>query len=93
MGPIRKRPLSEDDLLLLLAKFDTGEYEDKLFLVILLTGFHGLMRLGEVTQPDAKVKRSFSKLTMRHSLNITPHTFRSTSPTTKETDSSKGISS
>jgi hypothetical protein len=30
------------------------------------------MRLGELTQPDAKSKRSFSKLTMRHSLNIAP---------------------
>jgi hypothetical protein len=48
---------------------------NKLFLAILLIGFHGLMRLSELTQPDAKARRSFSKLTMRHTLKIMPATF------------------
>jgi hypothetical protein len=74
-GPNRKCPLSEDDLHLLLRKYDTSEYNDKLFLVILLTGFHRLMCLSELTQPNAKARRLFSKLTMQHTLKIMPATF------------------
>jgi hypothetical protein len=33
------------------------------------------MRLGELTQPDARSKRSFSELTMRHSLSIMPDNY------------------
>jgi hypothetical protein len=74
-GMKKLRGSAGPNLLLLLARFNTGEYEDKLFLAILLAGFHSLMRLGELTQPDAKVKRSFTKLTMCHSPNITADKF------------------
>jgi hypothetical protein len=70
-SPNRKRPLSEDDLCTLFARHGMGNYDNKLFLAMTLTGFHELMRLVELTQSDNKAKRSFSKLSLRHTFRIT----------------------
>ena len=44
----RKRPLSTDDLKTVISAMGTSaQHDDKLFLAMLLTGFHGLMHLGE----------------------------------------------
>jgi len=62
--------LTEEDLLLLLARYDTNSYDDCLFLAIVFCGFHMLLRVGELTDPDSVAKRSFLKTTLRNTLNI-----------------------
>ena len=49
----RKRALTSADLEQLFDHFDTGMHDDTLFLTITLTGFHAILRLGEMTQPDS----------------------------------------
>lgn len=46
-------------------------HNDKLFLVILLTGFHGLMRLGELTWPDKLSLHNYRNVTLHHSVTVT----------------------
>ena len=49
----RKRPLSKSDLRVVIEKLGSSQrHDDKLFVAILLTGFHGLLRLGELCFPD-----------------------------------------
>jgi len=67
--------LNEEDLIHLVKIFSTGLYDDCLFLAIILTGFYGLMRVGELTQSDVKAKQSLLKSTLRHSLKISDHNF------------------
>src|SRR5882724_10977681 len=47
-----QHPLTKDDLCALFAWFDMGEYNDCLFLAIILCGFHALLCVGELTEPD-----------------------------------------
>jgi hypothetical protein len=49
------RPLSHDNLL---------------FLTILFVGFFGLLRLGELVQPDTSSLRSTSKISWRHDVHL-----------------------
>lgn len=53
-NPIRrKRALTRDDLNLVQSSLPPDpSFDDKLFLTLLLTGFNGLMRLGELVWPD-----------------------------------------
>ncbi|KAF8583649.1 hypothetical protein K439DRAFT_1348229, partial [Ramaria rubella] len=53
----RKRALTEEDLHTLLVKFDTGMFDNMLFLAMLFTGFYASMRLGELTQADSFAAR------------------------------------
>src|ERR1700678_2506029 len=49
----RKRPLTRAELINISRFYiSSNVYNDILFLTILLTGFHGLLRLGELTWPD-----------------------------------------
>jgi hypothetical protein len=51
----RKRALTIDDLQLVVNHYSNSEsHDDLLFVSQLLTGFFGLMRLGELTAPDDK---------------------------------------
>lgn len=52
-SPIKhKRPLSRSDLEVVIEKLGMLQsHDNKLFLAMLLTGFHGLMRLGELSFP------------------------------------------
>jgi hypothetical protein len=43
--------------------------DDLLFLAMLLTGFHGLMRCGELTVPDSISQRNSWKITRRHTVS------------------------
>jgi len=49
----RKCELTSSDLEQLFDHFDTGKHDDTLFLMITLMGFHALLQLGEMMQPDS----------------------------------------
>jgi hypothetical protein len=68
--PTCKSPLTEEDLIFLMFKYNTSTHDDDLFLTMLLTGFYSLLRLGELAQPTAKTKCSSKKLTLRHTLHV-----------------------
>ncbi|KAI0701886.1 hypothetical protein C8T65DRAFT_522595, partial [Cerioporus squamosus] len=75
----RKRALTREDLNLVtssLAHADT--LDDLLFLAILLTGFHALLRLGELVWPDQLELRSYAKLTRRTSVKLGDNSFEFT---------------
>ena len=48
----------------------SSSFNDSLFLAILLTGFHGLMHLGELTWPDVKCLQDYRKIISHNSLQI-----------------------
>jgi hypothetical protein len=69
----RKEPLSISDLHYLNTRFQSSpSHDDLLFLTILSTGFHGLLRLGELTFPDNPSLQDWRKATKRSSLIIHP---------------------
>lgn len=67
-NPIQqKRVLDPDDLQAVAnAMVNSPQHDDLLSLAQLLTGFHGLMRLGELVWPDTMNLRDFRKLSLRH---------------------------
>jgi hypothetical protein len=73
-GTKRKRPLSTADLLTVersYAAIPSPTHDDSLFVAILFSGFDGLMRLGELTWPDAVALRDWRKVTRRSSVKFT----------------------
>ena len=67
----RKAPLSRENLLLILDSMVSGPTHDQLlFAALILTGFHALLRLGELTFPDKKNLRSYRKIALRHSVSL-----------------------
>ncbi len=67
----RKRALSVDDLRRAVSSLPRSpSHDDLLFIAQLLTGFHALLRLGELVWPDNRALRSFRKLTLRTSLSL-----------------------
>lgn len=72
----RKRPLSRSELAALQPQYMmSSNHDDLLFFTILLTGFHGLMRLGELVFPDKHSLRDFRKVTKRTSVELLPDGF------------------
>ncbi len=72
----RKRALASDDLGLVVADLaPSPDYDSLLFATQLLTGFHSLLRLGELVWPDNPKLRTFRKLTLRTSVQVTPTSF------------------
>jgi len=69
-GMSRKHALDEEDLITILNKFPICSLDDLVMIAIVFTGFHALLRLGEMTQPDNVEKRTFRKMSLRHSLVI-----------------------
>jgi hypothetical protein len=73
----RKLPFSTSDLQHLHSIYWTSpQYDDLLFLCITFTGFHGLMRLGELVAHDNPKLRSMRKAVKRHTVtfhNDPPH--------------------
>ena len=51
-------------------------FNDALFCAILLTGFHGLLCLGELTWPDKKSLQDYYKVILRNSVHINPKSFQ-----------------
>ena len=67
----RKRALTKDDLHRVISHYsDSMSHEDLLFVLLLLTGFFALMRLGELTIPDDKTLIDHRKITSRTSVSI-----------------------
>jgi integrase len=65
----RKSPLSHADLQLILDRIGrSSSHDDLLFRSQLLTGFHGLLRLGELVFPDKKILRNYRKISLRHTV-------------------------
>lgn len=59
----RKSPLRAEDLRRMRDKyFDTGSYDDMLWLAVLFTGFNGLHRLGELVWPDLRSEQDYRKV-------------------------------
>ncbi|KAI0352120.1 hypothetical protein OH77DRAFT_1377794, partial [Trametes cingulata] len=79
----RKRALTKHDLSLACAHFRARSYDDNLFIAILLTGFHALLRLGELVWPDDTALQSYRKLTMRASAILLPDRFEYMLPSHK----------
>ena len=75
----RKWPVTRSELATIARSYSQStSYNDALFLTILLTGFHGLMRLGELTWPDDKRHRDYRKVIMRNSVSVAPKSFQYT---------------
>ncbi|KIJ36429.1 hypothetical protein M422DRAFT_98501, partial [Sphaerobolus stellatus SS14] len=65
----RKHALNREDLIHIISHLPSVlSHECLLFVAMLLTGFYGLLCLGELTFPDSTHKRSSKKLTLRHTL-------------------------
>ena len=72
----RKTPLSHANLLFVLdSMVSSPSHDDLLFAAIMLTGFHTLMRLGELVFPDKTVLRNYRKVSLRHSVSLLPHQY------------------
>jgi hypothetical protein len=70
-APSRKRPLSRSELISLSPQYlPTSSHDDKLFFALLLTGFHGLLRLGELVWPDKTDLQDYRKIIMRNTVTI-----------------------
>nr|VWO99908.1 Chromatin modification-related protein EAF1 (ESA1-associated factor 1) (Vacuolar import and degradation protein 21) [Ganoderma boninense] len=69
----RKRALAPDDLDIVAAELAHSTlHDDRLFFAQLLTGFHGLLRLGRMVWPDNPNLRSSRKLTLRTTIATSP---------------------
>ena len=77
----RKRPISRTELTNVAQQYATStSLDNTLFLAILLTRFHGLLRLGELTWPDNSNHRDYRKVVMRNTVRIHPKSFEFTLP-------------
>jgi hypothetical protein len=77
----RKRPVTRAELSDVSREYaSSSSFDDVLCLTILLTGFHGLLRLGELTWPDNKSLRDYRKIVMRNSVQVHPKSFQFTLP-------------
>ena len=72
-----KRPLARSELVKASQEFNlSSSYNNSLFFTLLLTSFHGLMRLGEITWPDKTNLQDYCKVIMRNSVHIDPKSFQ-----------------
>jgi hypothetical protein len=68
----RKRALTVSDLVTVTNYYaQSDNYDDILFVTMLLTGFFALMRLGELSFPNDKSLRDWRKVTKRSSVIVT----------------------
>ena len=68
-----KTPLSHANLLFILdSMVSEPSHDELLFAALIFTGFHALMRLGELVFPDKKSLRNYRKIALRHSVSVTP---------------------
>lgn len=67
----RKQPLLREDLVLVVHTLARPwSFDDLLWLSQLLSGFFGLMRLGELVWPDQIELQDYAKLSLRHSVRV-----------------------
>ncbi|KAL7279056.1 hypothetical protein ACG7TL_006891 [Trametes sanguinea] len=80
----RKRALTSDDLISAVASVGHNpSHDDLLFIAILLTGFHALMRLGEFVWPDNRQLQSYRKVTLRATVHVSATAYEFTLPSHK----------
>lgn len=76
VATIRKRPLLCDELVATTSSLASSTaHDDKLFVSIMLTSFHGLMRLGENVWPDKASLQDYRKVIMRSTVSTTKDSF------------------
>lgn len=76
IATVRKRPLRRAELSALRDQYlSSDSHDDLLFFVILLVGFHALMRLGELVWPDKKALQDYRKVTKRSTVELLPEGF------------------
>lgn len=72
IGITRKRAITRTELGDVCDLYATSsDYDDLLFVAQLLTGFHGLLRLGELVWPDKKSLQDYRKVILRNSVQFT----------------------
>ncbi|KAL1667665.1 hypothetical protein GGF50DRAFT_48123 [Schizophyllum commune] len=72
----RKRALTRSELRALHPAYSSSTFhDDMLFWAILLTGFHALMRLGELVSPDREALRDYRKIVRRSSVHVSASSF------------------
>ncbi|KAH9940148.1 uncharacterized protein BXZ73DRAFT_34542, partial [Epithele typhae] len=79
----RKRALECTDLQRAITTHPPRSYDDHLFMALLFTGFHCLLRLGDMVQPDKPELRTLRKITRRASLTLDDEPVTFTLPTHK----------
>jgi hypothetical protein len=73
---VRKRALTVEDLSLVINHYQHSTlHDDKLFVAMLLTGFFGLLRLGEMTFPNDSKLHNWKKVVRRNSVVITDNQY------------------
>jgi hypothetical protein len=71
-----KHPLSKLDLRVIIGKLSPSQrHDDKLFLALLFTGFHGLLRLGELCFPDRVALQNYKKVSLCHTVVLNDNHF------------------
>ncbi|KAJ8519646.1 hypothetical protein ONZ45_g3460 [Pleurotus djamor] len=81
LGTTRKRALTLDDLSRLIpTPAQHCQHDDILFFALVLTGFFGLLRLGELTWPEDRELRSWDKVIRRTSVSCNDVSFSFTLP-------------
>jgi hypothetical protein len=70
-SPVKcKHLLSKCDLKVVIEMLGMSQsHDERLFLAILLTSFHGLMCLGELCFPDRIASRNYGKVSLCHTVN------------------------
>ena len=77
----RKRALTATDIHLVIDHYrDTTHHDDLLFVAMLLTGFFGLLRLGEMTFPDDPTLHNYKKVTRRSTVRLQDTLYEFTLP-------------
>ena len=67
----RKKPLSIGDLQFIDSRLRQSRvHDDILFAALISTGFHGLLRLGELTFPDSPALHDWRKVTKRSTVTL-----------------------
>jgi hypothetical protein len=73
VGVSRKRPLTRVELGDVAAAYGSStSHDDVLFVAILLAGFHGLLRLGELVWPDRRSLQDYRKVITRRRVHTSP---------------------
>jgi hypothetical protein len=69
----RKSPFSHAHLLFALDSLAASPtHDNRLFIALLFTAFHALLRIGELVFPDKKKNRVYRKICLRHTVSVLP---------------------
>jgi hypothetical protein len=71
VATVRKRALTINDLQVVINHYlHSIDHDDLLFVAMLITGFFGLLRLGEMTFPDDTSIQDWQKVTRRNTVRV-----------------------